>query len=148
MLMSSSMMTSAEMVASENIPSGFTPLSQLFVFDQSPSPAVPMKVCAWEGTMIERRTMHNIAIREGEKSLIFFIRHEVLCSKNGLFSPPKLEKMSKQIALFSIFRHKKARFSPQIADFRHKCLVLDTFSARHDAMQYFCNVLKSKTSFY
>ena len=70
--------------------------------------------------------MHNIAIREGEKSLIFFIRHEVLCSKNGLFSPPKLDKNAKTNRPVLDFSPQKSpifatnsRFSPQKPRFGH-----------------------------
>lgn len=49
---------------------------------------------------------------------------------------------------YSFFHHKKLGFSPQIADFRPKTLVLDTFFARLGMLAYFCSVFQTENEFY
>ncbi len=61
--------------------------------------------------------------------------------KTVLFSTPKIHKIDIMPHHPPDFRHIFRRFSPQIGDFRHISPVLDTFSARHDTILYFCNVL-------
>jgi len=65
-----------------------------------------------------------------------------------MFLPKKDAIFRVFFSLFRLFRHKKAQISPQIAEFRHKSPVLDTFSTRHCTMLYFCSVfIKTENEF-
>jgi hypothetical protein len=79
---------------------------------------------------------------ERGKSAISHFKFCFFIPKSGCILAPKIGKFGLICVRKSVFRHKKAQISPQIAEFRHKSPVLDTFSTQHDAMLYFCSVFK------
>ena len=126
MLTSSSTMTSAEMVASSNIPVGFSPLSQLSSFDQSWSPAVPKKVWAWAKTVAVKRNTDKKTARWSMVNLLFFISNSVFHSKNDpYFASKNREIWPNMWSKFHFSPQKRpnfatnSRFSPHLARIRH-----------------------------
>jgi hypothetical protein len=92
----------------------------------------------------EAKYNHKKDAVEGANHAIFHIKYGVSFQISGHFEAPKLGKIALFNSKFQEFHPKKGRISPQIADFRHKSPVLDTFSTRQCTMLYFCGVLENR----